>query len=184
MPKVLAFAVLAAPLVFALAACAARPGSARLPWAATSGVHFVEAVVEADNYRVAAAGVALKRSPSPMVRELARRVWLDTIENRRRLVWTLTRWRPYAFLPDRVSPRKMFVIDRLLFAKGNAFDRRYIAQQEASLKEVLALTEGYSKLGDDFDMKEYANRALPRIRMRLEEVRVITRHLEETAPQG
>lgn len=176
---------LGAIVILAFAAnAAARPVKARLPWAATSGVHFVEAIVEAANYRAAAAGIALRKSSSPQLREFARTLWLDTLADRHRLSWTLTRCRGYAFLPDRVSPRMMFVIDELIPPGGNAFDRRYFAQQEASLKEVLALTEGYSKLGDDFDMKEYAHRSLPGIRMRLDEVRRITERLEETAPRG
>lgn len=169
---------LGAVLVFALAANAeARPVKARLPWAATSGVHFVEAIVEANNYRATAAGIAIRKSPSPELREFARTLWLDTLADRRRLSWTLTRWRGYAFLPDRVSPRMMFVIDELIPPGGDEFDARYVAQQEASLKEVLALTETYSRIGDDFDMKEYAKRSLPKIRMRLDEVRMIEKHL-------
>jgi len=49
----------AALLLFVSAA--AHSASARLPWAATSGLHFVEAVINADNYRAAAGGLALKK---------------------------------------------------------------------------------------------------------------------------
>lgn len=170
--------------ILALASnAAAWPVKARLPWAATSGVHFVEAIVEAANYRTAAAGLALRKSSSPDLREFARTLWLDTLADRRRLSWTLTRWRGYAFLPDRVSPRLMFVIDKLMPPTGDEFDARYIAQQEISLKEMLVLTEAYSRIGDDFDMKEYAKRSLPKIQMRLDEVRSIKKRLEESAPR-
>ena len=167
--------------ILALASnAAAWPVKVRLPWAATSGVHFVEAIVEANNYRAAAAGLALRKSSSPELREFARTLWLDTLADRRRLSWTLTRWRPYAFLPDRVSPRLMFVIDELILPGGDEFDARYIAQQEASLKKVLELAESYSKIGDDFDLKEYTQRSLPKIRMRLDETGEIGMRLQET----
>jgi hypothetical protein len=67
----------------------------------------------------------------------------------------------------------MFVIDELLPAMGDEFDRRFIAQQTASLTQALALAEGYARYGDDFDLKEYAARRMPTIRERLEQIRRI-----------
>src|SRR6185436_10347238 len=47
-----------------IASVAALPAAARLPWAATHGTHFVEAIVNADNYRMRAAAMAINKSPS------------------------------------------------------------------------------------------------------------------------
>jgi putative membrane protein len=152
---------------------AADSASARLPWAATSGLHFVEAVVNADNYRAKAGGLAMKKSPSADVRAFGRELWVDSIEDTRRLRWVLNQAEPYVFLPTTVTPQYMFVIDELLPVSGDDFDRRFIAQQAASLSQALALAQAYARLGDDFDLKEYAARSVPRIQKRLDQVRVI-----------
>src|SRR5262245_37681472 len=144
--------------------------AAQLPWAATSGLFFVDAVVAADNYRAAAGGLAIKKSPSPEVREFGRELWVDSLENTSRLRWLLNQHEPGVVLPTQVSPHYMFVIDQLVFVSGDEFDRRFIAQQTASLKQALALAQDYARVGDDFDLKEYAARSVPKIRRQLDRV--------------
>jgi hypothetical protein len=73
-----------------LASSAMHPVLGRIPWAATSGLHFVDAVVAADTYRAAAGGLAVKKSSSLDVREFGHMLWEDSIENERRLKWVLT----------------------------------------------------------------------------------------------
>jgi putative membrane protein len=142
----------------------------RIPWAATSGLHFVNAVVAADNYRAAAGGLAVKKSPSPDVRDFGRMLWEDSIENWRNLKWVLTKSEPEVVLPTYVFTRDMFLIDQLVPVSGDAFDRRFIAQQTASLKEALALAEGYARAGDDLDLKEFAAKNVPKIKMQLDRI--------------
>ena len=145
--------------------------STRLPWAATSGLHFVEAVVNADNFRAQAGGLAMKKSPSAELRDFGRALWLDSIKDTRQLRWVLHKTEPHAFLPTTVSPQYMFVIDELIPVTGDEFDRRFIAQQVASLGQALALAQAYARFGDDFSLKEYAARSVPMIEARLEQIR-------------
>jgi putative membrane protein len=159
----------------------AAPADARLPWAATSGLHFVEALVNADNYRAKAAGLAMKRSPSSDVRQFAHAVWVSSVANRRRLEWVLMRTEPYVVLPSQVSPRYMFVIDQLIPVSGEAFDERFIAQQTASLAEALALAQAYARVGDDLDLKDYAARSVPKIQAQLDRIREIGMRHEQSA---
>jgi putative membrane protein len=156
-----------------LVSSAGHSASTRLPWAATSGLHFVEAVVNADNYRAKAGGLAMKKSPSPDVRDFGRALWVDSIEDTRNLQWVLDQTEPHVFLPTTVSPQYMFVIDELLPVRGDDFDRRFIAQQVASLNQALALAQAYARFGDDFELKEYAARSVPKIKARLEQIRQI-----------
>jgi putative membrane protein len=144
-----------------------------LPWAATSGIHFVEAVINADNYRAKAGGLAMKKSPSPDVRDFGRALWVDSIEDTRDLQWVLDQTDPHVFLPTTVTPQYLFVIDELLPVSGDEFDRRFIAQQTASLGAALALAQAYARFGDDFELKEYAKRSAPKIEARLAQVRRI-----------
>jgi putative membrane protein len=162
-----------------LATSAAYTSSTRLPWAATSGLHFVEAVVNADNYRAKAGGLAMKKSPSPDVRDFGRALWVDSIEDTRNLQWVLDKTEPHVFLPTTVTPQYMFVIDELLPVSGDEFDRRFIAQQTLSLTLALALAQAYARFGDDFDLKEYAKRSAPKIEARLAQVRRIEMRLGE-----
>ena len=163
--------ILSGTLAFVLLASSATHSVlARTPWAATRSLHFVDAVVAADNYRAAAGGLAVKKSPSLDVREFGRIQWEDAIENWRRLNWVLTKAEPNVVLPTHVSSRYMFLIDQLVPDNGDAFDRRFIAQQIASLNEALALAEGYARAGDDFDLKEFAARSVPKIKMQLDRI--------------
>jgi putative membrane protein len=153
-----------------LASSATHPVLGRTPWAATSGLHFVDAVVAADNYRAAAGGLAMKKSPSLDVREFGRMLWEDSIENWRRLKWVLTKAEPNVVLPTHVSTHDMFLMDQLVPVSGDAFDGLFIAQQTASLRETLALAEGYARTGDDLDLKEFAARSVPKIKMQLDRI--------------
>ena len=169
-------------LALALLAClTVHPAMARLPWAAKSGVHFVDAVVAADNYRAKAGGLAMKKSPSYDVREFGRALWLNSLDNRRRITWVLTKNEPYVVLPERVTPQYGFVIDRLVPVRNEAFDREFIAQQIASLEESLALAADYSRAGDDLDLKEYAARSVPRLQSQLDRIREIAIRHERLA---
>jgi putative membrane protein len=151
----------------------AQPAAARLPWAATSSLDFVQAVANADNYRAAAGGLAMKKSPSPELRAFGRALWLDSIEDTRNLQWVLDQIDPPPFLPTTVSPPYLFVIDELLPVTGDEFDRRFIAQQVASLNQALALAQAYARFGDDSELKAYAARSVPRIKARLQQIRQI-----------
>jgi putative membrane protein len=156
-----------------LVSSAGHSASTRLPWAATSGLHFVEAVINADNYRAKAGGLAMKKSPSPDVRDFGRALWVDSIEDTRNLQWVLDQTEPHVFLPTTVSPQYLFVIDELLPVSGDEFDQRFIAQQVASLSQALALAQTYARFGDDFELKEYAGRSALKIEKRLAELRAI-----------
>jgi putative membrane protein len=109
----------------------------------------------------------MKKSPSADVRELGRLLWADSIENTRRLKWALIHAEPGVVLPTQVSTRYMFVIDKLVPVSGDDFDRRFIAQQAASVSEVLALARAYARSGDDFDLKEFAARSVPKLEQHL-----------------
>ena len=168
------FKILSAGLGFVLLASSATDSAfARLPWAATSGLHFVEAVVNADNYRAAVGGLAMKKSPSSDVREFGRMLWEASIEDTRRLKRALMKAEPYVVLSSQVSTHYMFVIDELLPVSGDAFDQRFITQQTASLSEALALAQAYERWGDDFDLKDFAARSVPKLEMQLMRIREI-----------
>jgi len=152
---------------------ATQSAEAPLPWAATNGLHFVEAVINADNYRAAASGLAIKKSASPDVRAFARMLWVDSLEDTRRLKWALTKTEFYVVLPSQVSTHYMFVIDRLLPVSGDDFDQRFIAQQRASLSEALALAQAYARWGDDFRLKDYAAHSVPEIQRQLDQIREV-----------
>ena len=152
-----------------LAGCAVQSAD-RVPWAMSSGLHFVDSVVAADNYRAEAGGLAMKKSLSSELREFGRVLWEESTEQNSRLKWLLTKTPPGVVLPTQISPQYMFAIDELLPVSGDAFDRRFIAQQTASLRESLILAEGYARAGDNFDLKEFAARSVPRLKMQLDRI--------------
>src|SRR5262249_44585640 len=93
--------------------------NAELVRVAHNGLDFVQAVVNADNYRAEAGGLAMKKSASADVREFGRTLWEDSIEDTRRLHWQLGKHEPGVILPSRISPEYMFFVDQLVAASGD-----------------------------------------------------------------
>jgi putative membrane protein len=170
-----------AAMLLAFSTCAMAPAvsGARLPWAATNGLAFVDAVVAANNYSGAAGGLAIKKSPSPDVRAFGRMIWEDSIKSTQSLRWRLNTGEgpngeaPGVVLPSRVNPHYMFVLDELIPLNGAAFDTRFIQQQESALKEFLMLAETFARSGDDLELKEFAARSVPTIKKQLDAISAI-----------
>ena len=165
--------ILCGTLALMVAAAGSPAAADHSSRAAHNGLDFVQTVVNANNYRAKAGGLAMKKSPSPEVREFGRVLWEDSTENTRRLYWVVNEYPPGAVLPYKISPEYMFVIDQLVAVSGDEFDQRFIAQQTASLKDALALTQEYARAGDDFELKEFAARSVPKIEMQLERILAI-----------
>ena len=94
----------------------------------------------------------MKRSRSWGLREFGRMLWKASLENRQRLIGLLTQTDPYVVLPTHVSNHYTFMIDELVPVSGAAFDRRFIAQQIASLREAVN-----ARTGEDLDLKEFCD---------------------------
>ena len=77
---------------------------------------------------------------------------------------------PYIVLPTQISPAYMFVLDELVPISGDAFDRRFLEQQAASLSDALALFQGYARAGDDLDLKEFARWNVANIKRELDRI--------------
>jgi putative membrane protein len=163
-----------ASIVLSILVCLGLTGvtlaEARVPWAATSSLHFIDAVVTGDNYRAAAGGLALKKSPSLDVREFGRLLWQASVEDRRLLTGVLTKTEPGVVLPAQLSTHFMFIMDQLVAVSGDSFDRRFIAQQTDSLEDALALAEAYTRFGDDPDLKAFAAMNVPKIKIQLDRI--------------
>lgn len=171
--------IVSAAVLLPLSACATvSHEGARLPWAATNGFDFLNAVVEANNYQAAAGGLAMKKSPSPDVRAFGRMIWLDSLDSNSQLRWLANASAtsdgsnpgPGIVLPYKVSTHYMFVIDELVPVSGEAFDQRFIAQQSDALKESLMLAQVFSRSGDDLELKEFAKRSVPKIQKQLDTI--------------
>jgi putative membrane protein len=64
-------------------------------------------------------------------------------------------------VPTELDERRRGMIDNLRGATDQDFDRVYLQQQEAAHNEMSLLLEGYSRMGDNAELKGWATRTLP-----------------------
>ena len=71
-------------------------------------------MINADNYRAKAGGLAMKKSPSPDVRDFGRALWVGFDRRRAHLAVDAGRARAPSLLADDGLAQYLFVIDELL----------------------------------------------------------------------
>jgi len=73
-------------------------------------------------------------------------------------------------LPDKLDAANQAKADKLSKLEGEAFDKAYIAEMVAAHKKAVSLFEGASKSLKDDELKGFAEKTLPTLKMHLEHV--------------
>ncbi len=122
---------------------------------------FVEQVSISDKYEIAAAQIALERSSSTPVRELAQRMIDDHSHNSQELERTLQEIRPEQNLHPAAAldSRRESMIDHLRAAQDSDFDDTYLDQQLLAHQEAVTLTAHYRDNGDQPQLTALAGKA-------------------------
>lgn len=160
---------LAAALFAAPAALAQTPPPPPPPGATTQAMPFVKTAGASDLYEIESSRVALRKTRSAEVRELATmlirhhtKTSADTMA---------------AALAARVKPPKPMLMPehRAQIAELNAasaadFDRVYLAQQLPAHQAALALMQGYASGGDKPQLRKAATGAVPIIQSHIDRI--------------
>jgi putative membrane protein len=117
---------------------------------------FVTAAATSDMYEVAAATVAVERSPSADVKDFAQKMLTAHNKTTAQLKGIIASNNIKVTPPATVDSRRQGMLDDLRGAKGADFDHRYAAQQVAAHKEADILFSGYAKSGDNAAIKQFA----------------------------
>lgn len=168
--------IIAAASVAALAcagAAIAQPvlGAANRPvQTPTDAPSYVDEAFAADAFEVTSSKLALSRSKTPAVRELAERM----IDSGTMTTGALLAAAEAANVPPPSSPSgdmvKGAMMDALTQTSGKDFDDTYIAQQRRIQQEQLALHQRYAAEGDNDILRDYAVDTAARVADQLEDV--------------
>lgn len=134
---------------------------------------FVEQVSISDKYEIEAARIALERSSSAPVRELAQRMIDDHTHNSQELERALQEIRPELTLQPAgaLDNRRETMIDHLRAAQDSDFDDTYLDQQMLAHQEAVTLTSHYRDHGDQPRLTQLAGKAHTVIANHLEHVK-------------
>jgi putative membrane protein len=142
--------------------------------AVTQGVTaqaYTTAAATADMYEIAAAQIALERSKTKNVRDLAQMMITDHGASAAKLKALLPQADSGLTLPTALDQRRQGMIDNLKAAGDSDFDLAYLHQQLGAHVEALALHTEYSKVGQNPKLKAFASTVVPVIKKHLSMVR-------------
>lgn len=132
---------------------------------------YVTAAAMGDMYEIAAAEIALERTQTPAVREMATIIRTDHTEASNRMKATVPQAAPGAELPTTLDERRQGMIDNLRSADAATFDRVYLDQQVAAHEEALTLHQGFADNTEAPALAEHARTVAPKIQNHLDMAR-------------
>jgi putative membrane protein len=154
-----------ASLLFAcLVLCAPIPAFAQ---ASVSTDEFVKKVALSDMLEIQTSELALSRSPDGDTKPFAERMVKDHEETSKELKALISAGKIKATLPTALDAEHQAKLDQLKSKAGKDFDQAYDRMQLQAHEEAVALFEGYSKSGDNPDLKAWAAKTLPHLKEHL-----------------
>lgn len=128
---------------------------------------YVTAAAMADMYEIQAAEIALERSQTSEIREMAEMIRTDHTQASANLKQVAPQAAPEADIPTELDERRKGMIDNLRSAPQAEFDRTYRAQQVAAHEEALTLHRGFADNAEAGPLAEHARTVVPKIEMHL-----------------
>ena len=136
----------------------------------TDAASYVDEAIAVDAFEVTSSKLALSRSKTPAVRDLAERL----IDSGTMTTSALLAAAEAANVPPPSSPSgdmvKGAMMDALTQTSGKDFDDTYIAQQRRIQQESLALHQRYAAEGDNDILRDHAVDTAARVADQLEDV--------------
>ena len=143
--------------------------------AATIGANttegFVTGAAMGDLYEIESSKIALQRSKDPKVKALAQMIIDHHTAMSADLKAAVKAANVQVPPPTALDERRKGMLDNLRAAGDSDFDGAYLHQQLAAHLEALTLHEGYGKLGDIPALKATANKAAPKVKHHIDEIR-------------
>lgn len=128
---------------------------------------YVTAAAMGDMYEIQSAEIALERSQTRDIREMAEMIRTDHTQASANLKQVAPQAAPGAQIPTELDERRKGMIDNLRSAPQAEFDRTYRAQQVAAHEEALTLHRGFADNTEAGPLAEHARTVVPKIEMHL-----------------
>lgn len=144
----------------------------------TSADTFVENAAIGDLYEIESARLALRRSTSPNVQAIARRVLTDHTASTHHLraALEMNETRGVHPPPSELDARRRKMLEHLDAVTDDAFDSTYLDQQQLAHEETVSLLKSYRDKGDSPQLRSLAAGALPVVERHLQHIKGLRSH--------
>ncbi len=150
-----------------MAAVLAAPFAHAQTMTKRSSAEFAQDVAIATTFEINSSKLALQKSKNAQIRAFAHHMIKDHTKAAGDFKTTLAKShvKSSRIIMNRLDDSHQVVYDRLVQLQGVDFDNEYIKAQVDAHKETIAVFTDYSKEGRDAQLKAFANRTLPTLRM-------------------
>jgi putative membrane protein len=128
---------------------------------------FVKKVAISDMFEVESSQLALSKKPDRDTAPFAKRMVKDHTKTTRELKTLVQAGKVKAELPSALDAEHKKKLDDLRSLEGKPFDTAYDQAQREGHQQAVALFESYAKNGDNADLKKWAAKTLPHLKMHL-----------------
>jgi putative membrane protein len=157
------------------------PGSA--PTAA-NGQQYVELAGASDLYEIEAARMAIEKSTTAEIRQLAQMILADHQRSTTELNAAAREAEPALTVATQLNADQQAQVDALRAASGSAFDQLYIEQQVQAHEQALTLVTAYAAEGDVESLRRHASTVAGPIQTHLQRARELVENAAAPEPEG
>lgn len=136
-----------------------------------AAAEFAQAVAMSDMYEIAAARVALERADGTPTRQFGQMMIDDHTKSTEALKQAAAQAGQAGqnlAMPETLDAEHRAQVDILKTMSGPDFDREYLSQQTAAHRKALALLKSYGAAGDNAELRQFAQGAIPAVQMHAE----------------
>lgn len=141
---------------------------------------YVEGATHADMFDVKASQLALQRSQNPAVRQFAQKMVSEHTDATNKLKLEINKAKIDVDAPDKLTTEKQALLDKLLNAGTEDFDKMYMIIQIAGHDEALQLHSAFAQSGTD-NFRAFARTMSTNAKEHLDEAKRVDGVLPETA---
>ena len=155
-----------------------RATHAALQTRGMSADKYVQSAAMSDMFETQSSKLALQRSQNPDVKAFAQRMIDDHTQSTQKLTGLLQSASVSTAPPPRgLDGTHQHMLQQLQSASGGQFDRLYMQMQVKGHQEALKVQEGYSRRGDNDQLKTFASDASSMVQDHLSQAQQVLRGL-------
>jgi putative membrane protein len=134
---------------------------------------FVQQVAMSDLYEVEAGKIAATRGKADAIKQFGQQMVDAHAQANAELKGVIQAENIKVDLPGTLDQKHQLMIDDLMAAHEDNFDKTYIKQQVKAHEAAIELFSAYAEKGDDAVLKAFAAKTLPEIKQHLEQAKAL-----------
>jgi putative membrane protein len=134
---------------------------------------FVQQVAMSDLYEVEAGKIAATRGKADAIKQFGQQMVDAHAHANAELKGVIQAENIKVDLPGTLDDKHQLMIDDMMAAHEDNFDKTYIKQQVKAHEAAIELFSAYAEKGDDAVLKAFAAKTLPEIKQHLEQAKAL-----------